>query len=297
MMTMTTEIDPSEVPTVTGLDSSPTIDQLIPALIAAQAAIRPARKTAANEHFKHRYADLADVWAACREPLAAHGFAVLHPIRAGEVHCVLLHASGQWIRSSLPLACDFKKPQDVGSWITYYRRYLLASLLAIPTEDDDGQAASAPQARREERPRAQPPNGKHADARTLAQLIRDGVAKMNAEFKDRYQDSQEEPVNVFMVERHLLKHAKGQGWIVGDAPIKERRDVERHLAALYAGEHRKDVRNELARYLTAKLGAAYAREEASRSQALPEDESQETEAETAAEFAALRGRREPGEEG
>jgi hypothetical protein len=45
------------------------------------------------------------------------------------------------------------------------------------------------------------------------------------------------------------------------------------------------------------IDAELERRASEAAQALPEDESQEAEAETAAEFAELRGRREPGEEG
>jgi len=39
---------------------------------------------------------------------------------------------------------DGVKPQDLGSAITYYRRYSIVSLLGLQAEDDDGRAASAP---------------------------------------------------------------------------------------------------------------------------------------------------------
>ena len=37
---------------------------------------------------------------------------------------------------------DIQDPQKLGSCITYYRRYTLASLLGLQAEDDDGNAAS-----------------------------------------------------------------------------------------------------------------------------------------------------------
>ncbi len=47
----------------------------------------------------------------------------------------------QSIESSIKLP-ENVKPQDLGSAITYYRRYSLVSLLALEAEDDDGSKAS-----------------------------------------------------------------------------------------------------------------------------------------------------------
>jgi hypothetical protein len=49
---------------------------------------------------------------------------------------ILTHSSGQWISSELPLQV-FEKVQQLGSEITYLRRYTLSSLLGIVTDDDD----------------------------------------------------------------------------------------------------------------------------------------------------------------
>lgn len=45
-------------------------------------------------------------------------------------------------KSSLPLPKNLTDPQKVGSCITYYRRYTLASLLGLHAEDDDANLAS-----------------------------------------------------------------------------------------------------------------------------------------------------------
>jgi hypothetical protein len=39
---------------------------------------------------------------------------------------------------------NIQDPQKIGSAITYYRRYSLQSLLALQTDDDDGNKASQP---------------------------------------------------------------------------------------------------------------------------------------------------------
>jgi hypothetical protein len=157
-------------PLPSGLDSSPALDQLFPALLEVQRAIGPARKTALNPHLKTRYADLAEVWECCSGPLHEHGFVVLYPLAGQEISCLLAHRSGQWIRSWLSIPATKKlpsnlnaepiplTPQDLGSVITYYRRYLLSALLAITTEDDDAQAVSG-RDRASRRPQPAPDDG------------------------------------------------------------------------------------------------------------------------------------------
>ena len=69
---------------------------------------------------------------------------LLQPINEDSV-CTEIHdlESGQSVRSciKLPMLTD---PQKVGSAITYFRRYSLQSLLALQTDDDDGNKASQP---------------------------------------------------------------------------------------------------------------------------------------------------------
>jgi hypothetical protein len=54
---------------------------------------------------------------------------------------VLMHKIGQWFRSDMPLPLGVP-PQELGSFITYYRRYALSAMLGIAAEDDDDGAAA-----------------------------------------------------------------------------------------------------------------------------------------------------------
>jgi hypothetical protein len=51
------------------------------------------------------------------------------------------HSSGQWIESSLYVAPTRFDAQDVGSVISYLRRYALMAVAGIGPDDDDGEAA------------------------------------------------------------------------------------------------------------------------------------------------------------
>lgn len=133
------------------MKTSETIGDLSVALCKAQGELGHATKAATNPHFKSRYADLQAIVDASRSILAKHGLAVIHGCESTEgkivtVTCRLIHTSGQWIESSLALQPTKPDPQGIGSAITYGRRYTLASIVGIATEDDDGNAASVPAA-------------------------------------------------------------------------------------------------------------------------------------------------------
>jgi len=129
-------------------EQSPEIGELVKALARVQGAMAPVIKGKANPFFKSKYADLAAIWDALREPLAENGLAVVQTNNGGpadEVTIIttLAHISGQWIRGKLTMRPVKADPQGIGSAITYGRRYALAAIVGIAPEDDDGNAASA----------------------------------------------------------------------------------------------------------------------------------------------------------
>ncbi len=124
------------------------IKELAIALTKAQAQIKSVSKDAFNPHFGSKYADLSSVLEAIKEPFAANGLCLTqHPTsRNGEVvvTSILLHISGQFLESDLPMIPDKKTPQGFGSAITYARRYAAMAIAGLAPDDDDGNAASAP---------------------------------------------------------------------------------------------------------------------------------------------------------
>lgn len=129
--------------------TSETIDKIAPAFVKAQAACNGAKKSSNNPHFKSKYADLSAVWDACESALEVNKLSVLQGL--GEVidgkmqiETMLLHESGQWIKSLASIPLPKSDPQGYGSASTYARRYTLAALMGIVQEDDDGYAASRP---------------------------------------------------------------------------------------------------------------------------------------------------------
>lgn len=131
------------------MNRSENVNELAAALAKAQGVMESAAKDTVNPFFKSHYADLAAVWAVARGPLSANGLSIQqHPGADGpvvSVETVLGHSSGQWVGSSLTMHAKDSSPQAIGSCITYARRYALASILGIASEeDDDGNAAQPP---------------------------------------------------------------------------------------------------------------------------------------------------------
>ncbi len=136
------------------------IAKVTQALVKAQAQFKPCPKAGFNPHFKSHFATLEDIMESIREPLTSNGLAITHEIKvqstADTVEWVmvtrLLHESGQFLETTLPVKIG--NAQQVGSELSYMKRYGLSALVAVVSdEDDDGEAAvSSPPPRRTGRP-------------------------------------------------------------------------------------------------------------------------------------------------
>lgn len=110
-------------------------------LLEFQRKVGAIKKDGKNPHFKSNYATLPQILSEVKPILSELGLVLLQPIRSGMVVSEILEG-GKVLTSSeikLPEGLD---PQKMGSAITYYRRYTLASLLSLEIEDDDGNLAS-----------------------------------------------------------------------------------------------------------------------------------------------------------
>lgn len=134
------------------------LGELAAALAKAQAAFpkvlkdREAKIESAKATYSYKYSDLASLLDAVRKPLSDNGLALSQPIEitpTGMVlHTMLLHSSGAHLDSYYPLA-SHDRPQEMGSEITYSRRYTAGAILCIASEeDDDGKAAQDSASRR-----------------------------------------------------------------------------------------------------------------------------------------------------
>ena len=138
--------------------NSDNINELAAALSKAQAQMRPAAKDLANSHFKNRYSTITAVWEVVREPITANGLTIWQDIttcdKTVSVTTKVVHVSGQWVEFG-PLTIPLAKfdAQGVGSATSYAKRYALCAALGVVSDDDDGEAASAPIRNKQEEPK------------------------------------------------------------------------------------------------------------------------------------------------
>jgi hypothetical protein len=128
------------------MQKSESIKHIAAALNKAQAEMSGAKKGANNPFFKSKYADMNSVVDAVRIPFCNNGlsysqFPIMQDNKVG-VETILMHESGEWMSDILVLPMVKQDPQAAGSAITYAKRYALQSIAGIPSEDDDGNAAS-----------------------------------------------------------------------------------------------------------------------------------------------------------
>ena len=120
---------------------SPEIDKLAAGLAKAQSELEGAKKESTNPFFKSSYADLHAVIKAAFPFLSKNGLSVSqgNEIVPGAI-CVttlLMHSSGQWLRSKIKLPLSKVDAQGVGAAMTYGRRYGLSAIVGIAQFDDD----------------------------------------------------------------------------------------------------------------------------------------------------------------
>ena len=132
------------------MQKSESIKHIAAALNKAQAEMSGAKKGANNPFFKSKYADMNSVVDAVRIPFCNNGlsysqFPIMQDNKVG-VETILMHESGEWMSDILVLPMVKQDPQAAGSAITYAKRYALQSIAGIPSEDDDGNAASSQKA-------------------------------------------------------------------------------------------------------------------------------------------------------
>lgn len=148
------------------------------ALAKAQLNFKPVKadvnvtvQTREKGTYNFSYAPLENVLAACVPALNAEGFFFSQPLYSaadGEGYVLrtcLMHASGGMIEVQTYIPRPEGRIQDLGSAITYQRRYVAQALFGVNSEeDDDGAQASGDKATRQA-PRAPQPSAAPPPAR------------------------------------------------------------------------------------------------------------------------------------
>ena len=129
---------------------SENIAEIAAALAKAQSEMQNPQFDSKNPHFKSSYASLASVRNAVVPVLAKHGISVMQDVVSGPegVTCtqMLMHSSGQWIRTSgMFVPVDKANAHGYGSATTYARRFSLMALACVVGDDDDDAAVQTVQ--------------------------------------------------------------------------------------------------------------------------------------------------------
>lgn len=127
------------------METSQSIKEIASALLTFHEKVEKVKKSAENPFFKSAYADLPAILDAIKQPLQEAKLAfVQFPTGVSGLTTLLMHTSGEWMKSTYEMKPSKDDPQGHGSAITYARRYALGAVLGISTEeDDDGNTASA----------------------------------------------------------------------------------------------------------------------------------------------------------
>jgi len=117
------------------------------ALSALQGELKPIKRDATNPFFKSKYAPIEAIYDVLLPLLANNGLAITQTTEIRNdmlvLHTRLCHISGETIASEWPVAKVHQKQQEIGSALTYARRYSVISICGVTSEeDDDGNAAS-----------------------------------------------------------------------------------------------------------------------------------------------------------
>jgi hypothetical protein len=126
------------------MHKSNNLSELAKSMILFQVKVESIKKDAKNPFFKSSYASLSNILDAIKEPLIESGLTVLQfPTGDYGLTTILLHESGEYLKSEYSMRPVKDDPQGRGSAITYARRYALASVLSLNIdEDDDGNTAT-----------------------------------------------------------------------------------------------------------------------------------------------------------
>lgn len=129
------------------MKTSESFTKVAAALVAAQAEMGDVAKDAKNPFFKSNYATLNAVREASMPFLSKHKLSIIQPLVTKDnkqyVETVILHESGEYIMGEMEVtAKPNANAQEIGSSVSYSRRYSLMSILNLAASDDDGNSAS-----------------------------------------------------------------------------------------------------------------------------------------------------------
>jgi hypothetical protein len=144
---------------IKGLQSAKQTGKLADALAKAQAEFKSVNKSKTGKvkgttkdgrpyEYEYKYADISDILEMAMPALAKHGIAFSQPLRreGDKLYVVTrLQLGDEFLEDAgLPVPTQVK-PQELGMYLTYYRRYGVSTFLGIAADEDtDGPQEDKP---------------------------------------------------------------------------------------------------------------------------------------------------------
>lgn len=121
------------------VSTSDSVRSIAGALLKFSAEMGIIYKSDDNPFFKSKYASLATILSAIKQPLQDAGLSfVQFPTGENGLTTILMHsASGEWMEGTFTMKPVKNDPQGQGSAITYQRRYALGAILGLNIDEDD----------------------------------------------------------------------------------------------------------------------------------------------------------------
>lgn len=160
---------------------------LAEALVKAQAefpdiprsrTVKVATRTGGSYTFS--YAPLEVVRGAVQPILSKFGLGIVQPLVTQEgvssVRTILIHESGERLEATVNLPPHAGSPQELGSVISYMRRYALVSMLGLATEEDNDETLPDGKAKAKAKAKPKPPEPQSVDAEKEVIALDEAVA-------------------------------------------------------------------------------------------------------------------------
>lgn len=125
------------------ISTSETLGELSTALAKAQGELTDPEKN--TKGYNYKYADLPIMLKTIRPVLTKHDLSFVQFTSGGDDNFVqvttrLMHKSGEWMESTFSMPIEIKKgmslAQNIGSTLTYARRYSIQSVVGISGDAD-----------------------------------------------------------------------------------------------------------------------------------------------------------------
>ena len=127
------------------MKTSEQINELASALVKFQGEIpvitfdsKVKVQTKTGGAYSFEYASLKAIKETCKPILLKNQLAVSQLVGQKQLTTMLMHVSGQYIADAMDLPIrDNMNPQEIGSIITYMKRYSFSAILGLVSDEDD----------------------------------------------------------------------------------------------------------------------------------------------------------------